>query len=113
MNANGQSRWGPGYRHDYEFVEELEGRAPVELAGSEDQVRRVGLCRRCAHGTVFHSARQGLTVYCGQIGERIPPDVDECSRFEVNQAVKLSDLEKLAIPVDIRPDPPSRAKGYL
>lgn len=79
----------------------------VEFAAAKiDQIRvstgQTGLCFRCRHGLFTRRAsEQDARVMCSQIGQRMPPDIAVCSRFQAAGQLTIFELINLCDPMDV------------
>lgn len=63
-----------------------------------------GLCGRCQHAQIVRARRQNEpTITCDMLhDQRMPPDIEECNKFEGEGTLSIWNLAKLAKVIDDR-----------
>lgn len=80
--------------------------AKLEVKARNLEERRLGanvLCARCKHGHVYR--RRGsleLVIYCQQMAKSVPPDIEECNKFEGSKSLDINEMTEVALIIDAR-----------
>lgn len=61
------------------------------------------LCAKCRHGHVYRRRNQlHVEVYCTTIGQRVAPDIVECSAFMSVKDMELWEIREIGKEIDPR-----------
>jgi hypothetical protein len=96
-----ESRMSTSDRSSWEEAEHLSvGNRAVEETRLDANI----LCARCQWGHLYRRRRRlEFQVFCNSLERHVPADIVECSRFCDTNALSLTDMVRVALPVDPRP----------